>query len=126
MSVLDLPSISVNDFKVVPSHVGATIHLEFSGTAEGDAPAHIHSLLLRTHSEAKRLCITEVVVDFRNLEFMNSSSFKSFVAWLGQVEDSKSTDRYKIRFVSDSNKHWQRRSLAALSCFAVGIVTVDE
>ena len=31
----------------------------------------------------------------------------------------------QISFLSNPNMHWQRRSLAALSCFAVDLVSIE-
>ena len=67
---------------------------------------------------------SRVVVDFRQLEFMNSSCFKAFVTWLQNLLDVPAERRYRIRFVSDPNKHWQARSLRALACFATELVDV--
>jgi hypothetical protein len=64
-------------------------------------------------------------VDFRELEFMNSSCFKCFVTWLGIVQDLEPTRQYKIVFASNRELHWQRRSLNALRCFAMGVVTIE-
>jgi hypothetical protein len=47
------------------------------------------------------------------------------VSWIGQVQDLEAHRQYRIRFLSDDNKHWQRRSLGALSCFAVDLIQVE-
>ncbi len=56
---------------------------------------------------------------------MNSSSFKIFVAWLANVQELPPEKQYKITLRSNPNLHWQRRSLAALSCFAAELVTIE-
>jgi hypothetical protein len=65
------------------------------------------------------------VVDFRAFDFMNSSCFKAFVTWIGLVQELES-GQYKIRFLSDEGKHWQRRSLDALRCFAVDLIQIEN
>jgi len=72
-----------------------------------------------------QLGVKTVKVDLRQLEFMNSSCFKIFVAWLAQLRDLDAAKQYKIQIVSNPNLLWQRRSLAALSCFAVDLVTIE-
>jgi hypothetical protein len=79
----------------------------------------------KLHKEAVRLSASKVIVDFRELEFMNSSCFKIFVAWLAQVRDLEATQQYRIHLLSNPNLLWQRRSLAALSCFAVDLVAIE-
>jgi hypothetical protein len=56
---------------------------------------------------------------------MNSSCFKIFVAWLAQVRDLDAAKQYRIHLLSNPNLLWQRRSLAALSCFAVDLVAIE-
>ena len=85
----------------------------------------IDSLLKALHEEALRLQVREVTIDLTQLEFMNSSCFKAFVTWIGNLQDLESPKQYSIVFKSDDNKHWQRRSLEALSCFAVDLIRVE-
>ena len=65
------------------------------------------------------------MIDFERLEFMNSSCFKNFVAWINRVQEMEARSRYQIRFVSNPGLHWQKRSLSALQCFAVDLVQID-
>ena len=83
-------------------------------------------LLTRVHSESRRLGVTEAVVDLRDLEFMNSSCFKSFVTWITDIQELDAAHQYKVRFVSNPKMHWQKRSLHSLRCFAVELITVTE
>ncbi len=59
------------------------------------------------------------------LEFMNSSCMKTFVTWIGLDQGLEADKQYKIRFRSNPEIHWQRRSLHALSRFAADLVTVE-
>src|SRR5438445_8694831 len=52
------------------------------------------------------------------LEFMNSSSLKVFVSWIADLHDEVD-QTYKLRFLSNTRHHWQRRSLVSLRTFAV-------
>jgi hypothetical protein len=70
------------------------------------------------------LGIPEVQIDLRELEFMNSSCFKSFVSWISEVSELTS-GHYRIRFLSNPSILWQHRSLHALSCFAAELVTIE-
>jgi hypothetical protein len=51
--------------------------------------------------------------------------FKAFVSRLGTLQDLDVALQYRIRFLSDEEKHWQRRSLGALSSFAVDLVEIE-
>jgi hypothetical protein len=79
-------------------------------TALNAAVERMHALALEGHAR-------RAVVDLRNLEFMNSSCFKTFVTWLGKIRALAAAEQYRVEFQSDPRWHWQRRSLAALSAF---------
>lgn len=104
---------------------GETLHLLLEGDADMSAVDEIGRTLENVHKAARTLPTTLVIVDLRNLEFMNSSCFKKFVSWLGRVQELADDKRYLIRFLSDPHMHWQRRSLHVLQCFAPNVVSVD-
>ena len=97
----------------------------FRGTADIEAKPDLDDFVKRVHEQAIAHNIKKVVADFRELKFMNSSSFKVFVTWLALVQALPAESQYRIHFKSNPNLHWQRRSLAALSCFAVDLVAIE-
>lgn len=122
---LQLPPMAVPVLNVDTSLAERVVTAKFRGTADVEAQPDLQHFLKALHTEIQRVNATDVVVDFRELEFMNSSSFKLFVAWLGKVRDLPAEQQYKFRFQSNPNMLWQRRSLAALSCFAVNLVSIE-
>jgi hypothetical protein len=104
---------------------GETLHVFLEGDANMSAVAEIGRTLDDVHKAARRDPTSVVLIDLRNLEFMNSSCFKKFVSWLGHVQALDQGEQYRIRFLSDPNMHWQRRSLHVLQCFAPNVVTVE-
>jgi hypothetical protein len=125
MTALDLPVISSPTFSAASSLNGNTIRMRFTGNADLGARDALELLLPRVHSEAQRLVASEVVVDFKDLEFMNSSCFRSFVSWVSDLQDLPPDKQYRIRMLSNASMLWQRRSLHALKCFANELVHVD-
>jgi hypothetical protein len=97
---------------------------KLSGTADLRVTDSVEAILGSVHQKALELGIPEVRMDLRDLEFMNSSCFKSFVSWISEVSDLTS-GQYRIRFLSNPSILWQRRSLHALSCFASDLITID-
>jgi len=97
---------------------------KLSGTADLRVTESIEAILMRVHQTALELSIVEVRMDLRDLEFMNSSCFKSFVSWISDVSEM-TAGQYRIRFLSNPSILWQRRSLHALSCFAAELVTIE-
>lgn len=120
----ELLSVKGDDFTGVALQEGTKIVTSLKGNADYAAIDAVEKLLEKTHDEALRTTASEVVIDLRQLEFMNSSCFKVFVSWLGSVQDLDASKQYRIHLLSNPNLHWQRRSLAALSCFAVDLVTI--
>jgi hypothetical protein len=111
---------------VFPSLEAPCINVRIRGNA-GTARAQkvLEEFLLALHGEVQRLHVQQVVVDIRELEFMNSSCLKDFVYWLSTVRDAPAAERYRIVFYSNPEYHWQKRSLHSLTCFATEFVRVE-
>ena len=122
---LQLPKLDVLVLAADTALAESVITTRFRGTADAEAKPKLDEYVAALHQEASRLAVSKVVVDIRELEFMNSSSFKVFVTWLSQVQEQPADKQYRIHFLSNPSMHWQRRSLAALSCFATDLVTIE-
>ena len=123
MSELPVSEVSSETFRATPRRDDARLVLEFSGSGDMSAIALVAEFLKQVHGAAQLENIVEVCCDFRQLTFMNSSCFKSFVVWIDTVKNAER--RYQILFLTDANHHWQRRSLEALRRLAANIVTID-
>lgn len=104
---------------------GTRLVLLLSGTADQRDTDFLDQVLANVHAEAVRLKLTEVAVDVRDLEFMNSTAFKALLSWITAIVGMSAGEQYQIRFLSDARHQWQRRSLEALRCFAVNLISVD-
>jgi anti-anti-sigma factor len=122
---LQLPKLDVPVLAATATVEDSVVTARFRGTADSEAKPALDHYVEALHDEARRLAASKVVIDFRELEFMNSSSFKVFVTWLARVQELPADNQYRIHFLSNPSMHWQRRSLAALSCFAVNLVTIE-
>ena len=110
-------------FNVQSSVLSGEVRLKLSGTADADVLPALNSAIGAAHLQAAQGHLERVVVDLRALEFMNSSCFKVFVSWLSEVRQL--AQPYRVRVLSNPERHWQRRSLAALTAFASGLVEVE-
>lgn len=122
---LKLRPYTDHELTLTGERVGTVIRITLAGNADIHAIAPITVFLEQLHVESLRLAATEVLVDFQQLEFMNSSCLKSFVTWISSVSETPPEQQYKIQFISNPELRWQRRSLHALSCFAADLVTVS-
>ena len=106
-------------------HEGEAIRLSLAGDANLNAAEPVARLLMSVHNEAKRLQVRSVIVDFSKLEFINSACIKRFVTWISHVRDLDAQSQYQIRLVANDKVPWQRRSMSALRCVAVRLVSLD-
>lgn len=125
MSALDLPPVTADDFSADASYADQNLTVRFAGNADMRTKSVLDALLVKVHAEAQRLAASQVTIDFQKLEFMNSSCFKSFVSWISDVRDLDPQKQYTIRFLSKPELLWQRRSLHALRCFAVDLISIE-
>ncbi len=86
----------------------------------------IGALVSGLHDEVVRKKTPIVVVDMRQLSFMNSSGFKCFVTWMCRINDLPETERYRVRVLSSPGMYWQSRTLQALQAFAVDVLEIAE
>jgi anti-anti-sigma factor len=122
---MSLPTVSADDFKANTYDRNDLLVLELVGTADLRVQPQLDEFLGKVNLLAQDRASREVVVDLRKLEFMNSSCFKAFVSWIGELQEMDARRQYKVRFLSEPRMLWQRRSLHALSCFAVDLITIE-
>ena len=116
-------SARTDDFSAAATFLDGRIAAQVAGTADLNAKKALDDYLAELHEMALSNRVTEVVMDVRNLTFMNSSCLKGFVTWICRVQGAPPQSRYRITLQSPLI-HWQRRSLLALSCLAADVVTV--
>ena len=122
----EIVTVKGEDFQGTAHRDGTAIVARLKGNADYAALDALEMLLTRAHSEATRLAASEMVIDLRDLEFMNSSCFKCFLSWITDVQELEPDRQYKVKFLSNPQLHWQKRSLHSLRCFAVELITVVE
>lgn len=125
MTPLQIPAIREKEFSASAQSEGGTVQTTLTGTADLNVKSQLDEFLLSLHRHALSDTVSEVVVDVRNLEFINSSCLKAFVTWISSVQAQQTSDQYRIVFLSSPRLHWQRRSLHALSCFANDLVSIQ-
>jgi len=124
MKELSLSSVKADGFSILVSLDRGELRAKFVGNGGMDATPILGDYLKRLHAEACRLAVAEVVVDFSDLYFMNSSCFKCFASWLS-TNMKLGAASYGVRFVTNAQLHWQKRSLEALQCFAPQLVQIE-
>ena len=122
----NIAAIKQGEFEASAVVEGNAILVRLWGDADLRVNGALGPFLASVDEEARKSGLGEVVADFRELVFMNSSCLKEFVEWISRVEDRPATDGYRIRFLSDPTMHWQARSLHALRSFAPDRVHIEN
>jgi hypothetical protein len=117
--------ITQSTFSAQAAHEGKGLVVQLTGDAGLDVRPPLDGFVVDLHECAQVSAVEVVTMDLRKLEFMNSSCFKSLVTWLGRVQEMPAENQYRVHFRSNPQMLWQRRSLHALRCLAVDIVTVE-
>ena len=125
MSVPAVTPIVDNEFMARSELDGARLRLHLWGNADMRAKEPLDRFLAAVDDRAVANATEEVVVDLRELVFMNSSCLKAVVTWLGRIQERATPQRYHVRFLKEPAAHWQVRSLHALVAFAPEIVRVE-
>ncbi len=98
----------------------------FRGTISTVNPAVVlNPFVDAVHDELALRGGGRVRVDLRELEFCNSSGFKSFIHWIERIGSLPERTRYTLHFLSNPSRKWQRTSLLALSCYGVNSVSME-
>ena len=113
------------DFRAQVESGSPTLIITLVGNADLNVKAELDRFMTAVHEEARRLGAKEVVVDLKELEFMNSSCLKTLVWWISSVHDLAAAHQYRITFVSSPAMYWQRRSLSALAGLATELVSIS-
>jgi hypothetical protein len=124
---MDVAAVEVAGFRVeklsgAASLDGGVVTARLAGTATQRGIEALDAFLAQVLGAAQRALGTTVVLDLRNVTYMNSAHLKSLVSWLGAV--SKGEPRLEVRLQANPGHHWQRRSVEALGALAPGLVTV--
>lgn len=124
MNAISIRPIASDELTAEGASSGDVIEVRIRGSAELGAKALLDEFFADVFA-AHPGCRT-VVVDVRQLEYMNSSSFKSLLTWLVRVLELPEPKRHTIRFLSNPRYHWQRRSLHSLVSMGGDLVEVEE
>ncbi len=102
------------------------IILSFDGNIDMQTPGDLLDPLFdQAHHDMIHLSLEEIVMDFQNLDFMNSSGIKA-VAKLIMKQTSLSQDqKYTIRILQNKKSTWQTTSLPTLTFLLPGVVKIE-
>jgi|SRR6185503_5625334 len=118
-------SFEVSGFSAAASFGDGRLLLEMRGNADLSVQAALASFVPQVHAEALARAVSQVTVDLRAVEFMNSSCIKELVSWLQLLLETEPERRYRVRLLQGA-PHWQNRSLQVLQAFAGDLVEIER
>ena len=121
---MNIRPVNDQDFRALVGGEGPSLHVTLVGNADLNVKAELDRFMTAVHDEARSIGAKDVVVDLKELEFMNSSCLKSLVWWISSVNELAADRQYHITFVSSPAMYWQRRSLTALAGLASDLVSI--
>jgi hypothetical protein len=86
--------------------------------------ARVQPFLKSVHTAALADKLTELLVDVRQLAFVNSSAIRLFIDWATWLQTAPTGERYKLVFITDKSITWQRTSFVAIKSLAGTVVEV--
>jgi hypothetical protein len=96
-----------------------------SGNADMDIHERLKKFLQELHTVARAVRAPEVVFQFQELYFMNSSCMSLLLRFINDILSSRPGDQYKVRLRSNPEQRWQRKSFDAMQAYAPDLVTVE-
>jgi hypothetical protein len=118
--------LSADGASVVPRMEGDVLHVSMSGAVEMRDPGGVFNPYWNAlDDEVIRRGIKRVVLDMRDLNFMNSSGILTLVRWLTRAK-AHANKPYRIDLRFDRNVTWQRTSVPTLAKLAPEIVTATD
>lgn len=126
MKPFNVDPIVKEGFTISARSEGSAVLVKMTGNGDMETPAMLGGYLKKVHFETLRLRAHSVVVECDELYFMSSACVKCLVTWIDGIVKLDPLERYKVKFKSNPNLPWQRRSFEALRRFAPALIHVDS
>ena len=126
MAVPLISPYTLGKLQAEAAYDGRRLLCTLRGSGDMSTKEMLDGLLGRVHEISTSLRIREVLVSLEAVEFLNSSCMKSFVTWIERARTLPEPSQYRMRFRANPNTLWQRRSLEALRCFAIDLVSIED
>jgi anti-anti-sigma factor len=117
--------IQMDGFTLKSEHAPAAIVATLKGNADMAVQEKFKAALDNIANVAKASRMREVVFDWNELYFMNSSCLSLLLRFINGVLELPASSRFKVRFRSSPNLKWQQKSLKALRSYADELVVIE-
>ena len=119
------PPLSAEGVTIVPRlDDGGVLHVAMSGAVEMRDPGVVFNPYWNgLDDEVRRRGIKRVILDMRDLNFMNGSGILTLVRWVTRAKTAKA---YTIELHYDRNVTWQRTSIPTVAKLAPEMVVATD
>ena len=102
------------------------VTIKFIGDIDMEDPSIIlDPLFEKVHNGVLENSYKEVMADFRELNFLNSSGIKAVAKWIMKLSEVDDIQKYIIKIVHNKDITWQVTSLPTLTFLVPGAVQVE-
>ncbi len=120
-----ITEVAADSFSTKSARAGDGLTLVLRGNADMAIHERLKAFLDQVDAQAKAHRLKEALFDLQELYFMNSSCLSLLLRMINGVVEPQNPHKYKIRFRSNPNLRWQKKSLQALHSYAPDIVAVE-
>lgn len=117
--------IQMDGFSLKSEHAQTAIVATLKGNADMAVQERFKAALEGIANLAKASRMREVVFDWNELYFMNSSCLSLLLRFINGVLELPPASRFKVRFRSSPTLKWQQKSLKALRSYADELVVIE-
>ena len=114
--------IKIEGFSAQSEQRGATIVVSLRGNADMAVHERLQKYLDELHGLARATHAKEAIFELQDLYFMNSTCLSLLLRFINGVVSAKPAEQYKLRFRSNPNLRWQKKSLDALHAFGADVL----
>jgi hypothetical protein len=115
MEYINIENLLNDDFKLILDVYNETLRISFYGTINMSMP---QSILIPYFTKLNDYILKNkldfIYIDVVNLDFINSSSLRCLLDWILKIKVLSDDTKYKINFVLDIEKKWQKMSFLAI------------
>jgi hypothetical protein len=126
MNKLGIDTINEERIKIDILDSPGGIIIKFIGDIDMEDPSIIlDPLFEKLHGGVLQNNFREVIADFRDLNFLNSSGIKAVAKWIMKLSEVDDNQKYIIKIVHNKDITWQVTSLPTLTFLVPGAVQVE-
>lgn len=123
---LGIDPVVQEKIKIAVNDAGSGVEVSFVGDIDMEDPSVIlDPLFEKVHSGVVQNQIPEVIANFKELNFLNSSGIKAVAKWIMKLAMLPPDKKYVIRIQHNKAITWQVTSLPTLTFLVPGAVKIE-